>query len=134
MSENTANAPLLGQNLSIVYDQLRLAIRYRTEGHHWNAEKMLETASLLVYRAPNNSSIDAIGQDMERIYAEALAIEGTSAEARHENQTEYLEREASRLFTRHMRILRDYMQAVGYYTMMNSSWTFHDPSGGRTSQ
>ena len=84
---------------------------------------MLRTAAAFVYKdEKKGGSLDAVAEDMERIYAEALAIDGSSAEARHEKQAEYLDREAAKILLPRFEGLRDYMQAAGYYTMMNKSW------------
>lgn len=114
---------LLGQNVALIYDFIRQAVDHRKAGEHWESLKMLDTAASLIYldEAKQTPLID-LAEEINRIKVEALEIVTSSPEGTEEARLQHLDREAAQTFSTHLKALRNYMQAVGYYKMMNKSW------------
>ena len=114
---------LLGQNVSLIYDFIRQAVAHRNAGEHWASLKMLDTAASLIYLDEDKRKpLDNLVETIEALKEEALKIRTSSEESTEASQRQYLNREAAKAFPTHLKELRNYMQGVGYYTMMNKSW------------
>lgn len=126
---------LLGQNVALIYKFIEQAVKLHEGGEHWRSLDMLRIAGGMVYK--DKSGVEAL-DDLKKIISDinerANKVTAISEEQRRTMREDQLNHEAGKIFVERLEALRDYMQKVGYYTMMNKGWSFYDLSGGRKSE
>ena len=114
---------LLNQNISLIYEFIKGSVKLHAEGRHWEALDLLRISGAMIYKkADNHEALDDLKTEMNRITVESRKINATSPETTRAQREDYVNMEAGRIFVDKMEDLRDYMQNVGYYTMMNKTW------------
>lgn len=116
---------LLGQNIALIYKFVEQAIKLNSQYQYWEGLKMLGFAEALVYKdGANHGALDAFDVKIKAIQDEAktAASQLLSPESQKMRFEDTLNAGAAKVFNESLREFRDYMQKVGYYSMMNKGW------------
>ena len=130
------NEQLLSQNVSLIYDMIRDAVKMYSQGNAYNGLQLLQHASAIMYLDhEKDEELRELDEKLDYVNTRISEITVNSEEERQSYSYILANQLSAPEFNPTLKNLRNYMQRVGYYTLMNGNWKdFYDPSKGRKSE
>ena len=125
---------LLNQHIAVIEWLRKEAIFQFLSGNSYEALQTLgPLTDILIDNGEENPNLLCIDEVLTQIKIGESKINISEPQAYEARIEEYRRSQATQEFRSCLRKIRNYMQKVGYYTMMNKEWKYYDPSAGQTS-